>query len=377
MKRSLIVLGCALALVPVVVAVGCGSSDSGGDNGPAGGGALGPGQYRGLLTSSTESGVIDVTVPGSGGASTQSKHGLDTADEKALTGSLVVTGGAPIALTGSYDPDLGTVSLSGGGYSLNGTVANGGFSGTYTGPNGGGSFTVASNAGGTTQVLCGSVSGQGANGPLNMLVTGSSAIGFVLPDGKSVAHITCSISGTTMTCSVQEDPNVAVTGTLNGDTWTGTAINSSKGEQASWTASPCSGSTPDGDGGTTCNTIANVGAVVNETTDPGALPTMTGGSLVDGTYVMTSHVEYGTTSTSTGTHKATFQVSGGNVQLVVSDNGAPDSHVDLTLTLSGNQYSFASTCPAGWNESGTFTATPTTWATVKTGSSTVVTFTKQ
>src|SRR6185437_9224770 len=73
-----------------------------------------------------------------------------------------------------------------------------------------------------------------------------------------------------------------------------------------------------GAGGGTCNAVANVGTAVSETTDPGPTPTMTGGTIADGTYVLASAVYYAGSTAGSKTHKRTFQVAGTTIQAVNS-----------------------------------------------------------
>jgi hypothetical protein len=116
-------------------------------------------------------------------------------------------------------------------------------------------------------------------------------------------------------------------------------------------------------GGGPCNTLANVGTDVPVTTNAGAAPTMTGGQILDGTYVLTSQVVYAGKSTAgLGVLKQTFVIAGNIVQTVLSGDGGPNEHQTIQLDPSGAQLNFAYTCPTPGNKlDGPYTATATTF----------------
>lgn len=144
-------------------------------------------------------------------------------------------------------------------------------------------------------------------------------------------------------------------------------------------ASACgSTSSPSHDAGGACNTIANIGTAVPETTNPAALPAMTGGTIADGTYVLTSAVYYAGSTASSVTHKRTLAISGSTVQLVNSDNSGPDVHATIMFAPSGNQLGDQGTCPAGLTVGpSTYTASSTTLEITKVADNQVETYTKQ
>lgn len=249
MMTRYLALGFLLILASTSL-VGCGSSDDDNGNNPASGGAgsgnheehegkkLAPGTYRGVFTGGSEMGAIEVTVPEASGPS--SLHLLADHDTVSLTGSLIPAGGQPIEIAGSFNPATGAISLSGGGYSLNGTVTDSGFSGSFSGPNGSGNFQATSDADGKTKVYCGAITGAG-NGPLTLLVTGATATGYVEPDGKTPAHLQCTIAGENIDCDVIEHPTVEFSGASNESGWGGTYENTKNGDKGDWSASACGG----------------------------------------------------------------------------------------------------------------------------------------
>src|SRR6202171_1554395 len=103
---------------PLVLLAACGKDST---TAPA----TGPsGNFRGTFVGSNSRGII-VIIFASPGAT-------------AITGSLALTGGATINLTGTYTPSSNGVSLTGTGYAVTGSYASSSsdFSGNYTGPAG-------------------------------------------------------------------------------------------------------------------------------------------------------------------------------------------------------------------------------------------------
>ncbi len=130
-------------------------------------------------------------------------------------------------------------------------------------------------------------------------------------------------------------------------------------------AGSCSANVP---AGQACNTVASVGAAVTPTCVAGAIPTGRGGTIVDGTYTLTSQTYYGTTACSSTPVNATLEIAGACVQEVTS-LPIPVT-VSTTRTVSGATISRTVTCidlgvdggPLSLDTStATFTATPTTF----------------
>ena len=117
--------------------------------------------FRGTLTGKSESGIIDLTLPP--GTKTSSVRFLADPDAaNAVNGTINLGNGKTVTLTGTYDSASGTVSLTGGGYTLTGKLTGGTLSGTYTGPNGTGSFALQSTVSGAVVVFCGTYTGTSA-----------------------------------------------------------------------------------------------------------------------------------------------------------------------------------------------------------------------
>ncbi len=136
-----------------------------------------------------------------------------------------------------------------------------------------------------------------------------------------------------------------------------------------------------GDAGA-CNTLANSGAPVQLMTSGAEPPSGTGGTVVNGTYTLTSIVLYDGLQDAGMSPAAslTISISGDTVQSIASTSGQPAVVETSTFTTSGTSFTLTQTCPGGGNvQTGTFTATATmlTLFTAGAGSSPseVVTFT--
>ncbi len=128
-------------------------------------------------------------------------------------------------------------------------------------------------------------------------------------------------------------------------------------------AGSCSANVPSGQA---CNTLTSVGAAITPTCVSGAIPTGTGGTIVDGTYTLTSQTYYGTTACSSTPVNATLEIAGGCVQEVTS-LPIPVT-VSTVHTVAGATITRTLTCLDTGVDAGplsldsptaTFTATPT------------------
>jgi hypothetical protein len=136
--------------------------------------------------------------------------------------------------------------------------------------------------------------------------------------------------------------------------------------------------------GGACNAIANVGAPVTPVCASGPPPTMTGGTIADGTYIKTSETDYGCADAGgpNAPQAFTFVVSDGCVQAAQTSSGessmnSPDASTSNTfldgglstatysLSVEGSQLILTGICPIAGTATGqalpqAFTATPTT-----------------
>jgi len=81
--------------------------------------------------------------------------------------------------------------------------------------------------------------------------------------------------------------------------------------------------------GTACDTIANVATAITPTCTTATMPSGSGGTIVEGTYVMTSQTYYGTSGCASTSLAATFVYSAGCVQEITTAAG-----ISITATVS-------------------------------------------
>jgi hypothetical protein len=152
------------------------------------------------------------------------------------TGTLKLVGGEPMAVTGTYVAATQLVTVSGGGFTLTGTIDNmGKLLGTYThGSNSGYVAGFRHTAANPVTVFCGTYAG-GAEGVWNLTRHGTSLSGaYVNIDGSDGA-MSGSISGSSISITaIQNSPGGSAVGTLSGTTMSGTW--SISGISGTWTA---------------------------------------------------------------------------------------------------------------------------------------------
>lgn len=169
--------------------------------------------YVGTIASGTESGSVSMTVT----------LGKGTTGGVTGTLKLVRPTAATISLTGTFANNAMTVS--GGGYTLGGTLAAGAISGSYSGPNGPGTFTTQSGTN-AIQVYAGTftstVAGQ-PSGTFNLVINGSVLSGLAVPShNQSTTSLAGNLSGTAITIRDANSNTGIATGTLSGTTVSGT-----------------------------------------------------------------------------------------------------------------------------------------------------------
>jgi hypothetical protein len=196
-----------------------GSTSSGSTSGTTGGT-----QYKGTFAGKGEGGAIDVTVAAGGAAVSQKS--LHIMAVLTVSGTLKVTGGATITITGTYDDATKTLTIAGGGYSFTGTLGATGITGTYTSPSGSGTFAVLSGAG--SKAYCGTYTGA-SSGVWNFTINGGNLLGSY-SDTKGTGG---PLVGTATPDGAVDMPAVKAKGQVTGDTATGTY------EGGTWTGKGC------------------------------------------------------------------------------------------------------------------------------------------
>ena len=207
---------CATALVVLVSVAACKSD----------GGATGPttqeGQYKGAVageSSPSLSASLNLTVAAS------------------TTGTITPVGGAPVTVTGTYVASTKAVALSGGGYTIAGTIDNTGkLLGTYTHSTAQGSVVAYQHTtANPVSVFCGTYSGD-AEGIWNTVRRGTSLSGVYDNVDGSDGYFTGTVNGSSVSITdVAYSPGVAYIGTLSGTTMSGTW--SGGGYVGTWTSS--------------------------------------------------------------------------------------------------------------------------------------------
>ena len=147
-----------------------------------------------------------------------------------VSGTLSFVGGGSVALVGTYDDVTQAVMVSGGGYTFEGTLSDdfSSLSGSFTGPNSGSFFTLTTNSGGVT-TYCGTYSGD-ISGVWNIAI--SSATGQVsgtwADDFGDAGLITGQLTGTSLAVTDPGTPGISASGTLQGNSLSGTWLDVSE-----------------------------------------------------------------------------------------------------------------------------------------------------
>jgi hypothetical protein len=184
--------------------------------------------FSGTLEGDSQSGSLTITV-----AAAISGHQVAKLDARALsttnvTGTLIFTnGGGTVSLSGTLDTATGAFSISGGGFTLTGVLANGQINGTYTGPNGeSGVFGTLNDTTNTVKAYCGtyvSTVGSSEVGVWNIQVSSTGTVtGGACPTNRGPGHcvtLSGTLNGTSLSMISNEGAPVKGTvqnGTVNG-----------------------------------------------------------------------------------------------------------------------------------------------------------------
>ena len=104
-----------------------------------------------------------------------------------------------------------------------------------------------------------------------------------------------------------------------------------------------------GDGdvfGSGCNDLLQKGSPVTQTGSSGPVPAFTGGTIADGTYVMTKWIAYGGKAPSPTPVRETILIKG-SVWQIVADTGAFTIRSNAAVSTSGTTINYVPSCPAG------------------------------
>jgi hypothetical protein len=94
--------------------------------------------------------------------------------------------------------------------------------------------------------------------------------------------------------------------------------------------------------GQACNTLSNVATAITPTCVSGTIPVGTGGTIADGTYVLTSQTYYQDTTCSKVPLSETIAIAGDCIQLVFGSIFT--GTLSGTLTTQGNTFAATQTC---------------------------------
>lgn len=147
----------SLGVLPMLLLAACSSSPTAPSNSTSFDGVIASGTLTGALSFSVASSTLDVgRAPGTATAPVGIRPAFAVAPgDVTVTGTLKVSGGSNVALTGTYNTTTHALSLTGGGYSFTGTYANGRIDGTFTSPSGNGSFSAQPATNATISSYCG------------------------------------------------------------------------------------------------------------------------------------------------------------------------------------------------------------------------------
>ncbi|HVH40683.1 MAG TPA: hypothetical protein VM925_00015 [Labilithrix sp.] len=123
------------------------------------------------------------------------------------------------------------------------------------------------------------------------------------------------------------------------------------GASAADTGSPESSTPADSasptDSGGACNDVANAGSQVAEVAGGLTKPTPQGGTLEDGTYVLTKHEIYPPSAPDENTRRRTFRFAAGKIDYVSNDGTKPEARSSGSFTVNGTSLQLTVACPQG------------------------------
>ncbi|HTS88386.1 MAG TPA: hypothetical protein VMG41_07850 [Gemmatimonadales bacterium] len=226
----------AVTLAAILTTAACGDSTPKGGGGGGGGNTA---TFLGILSSddATESGSVQLTV---------STGSLDIPAPTAVafsavtaSGSVKLVGGGTVSVTGSYDQDANSISVSGSGYSFTGAYdGNNRLEGTYTGPSTQGTFVTAL-ADANTAAFCGTYTGDD-QGVWNFVIDGAAVLGQAVSSATgSSAPLDGSISGNNISILFPGTQQVLATGTRSGSTVSGTWADPNSTDHGTWAGQAC------------------------------------------------------------------------------------------------------------------------------------------
>ena len=162
-----------------------------------------------------------------------------------VSGTLSFVGGGSVALVGTYDDVTEAVMVSGGGYTFEGMLSDdfSSLSGDFTGSTSGSFSTLTTNSGGVT-TYCGTYSGDDS-GVWNIAIISATGqvSGTYADDLGDAGLIAGQLTGTSLAVTDPGEPGITASGTLQGNSLSGTWLDVSEpGQTYSGTFSGSTGS---------------------------------------------------------------------------------------------------------------------------------------
>lgn len=229
-ERVTRVLRCGIVMVALLAVTAC--SESGSDATepqPGGDTAL---SFVGTLAGDGVSGELEVTVAAGSAAAAVRAPLFAVSGTMAIvsvSGCLYLGGGC-VAVTGTYNTDSRSFSVSGGGFTFTGTFSNGTIAGTFAGPGSAGQFVAHSDPQGTGQSFCGTYTGD-SDGIWNLVRRGTRVVGVYNDAGGDTGQLTGTANGNGITLSFTGG---SATGTVSGNAVSG-SWQTVDGDAGTWT----------------------------------------------------------------------------------------------------------------------------------------------
>lgn len=174
-------------IAALLVLAGCGSDDK--VTNPPDGGTAPTSSFNGTISGSGVSGALTLTV-NTANPAPPLRAGRTISANVAASGTLAITGGGSVPLSGTYDDVAKTCSVTGGGWTLDGSFDGSALEGTFSGPAGeSGVFTALAVGSGTDTVaividtFTSNTGGPG--GVWNTSIRGSGIHGNAWPTGST------------------------------------------------------------------------------------------------------------------------------------------------------------------------------------------------
>lgn len=286
--------------------------------------------------------AVDVGTPPASAAAAAAPAG-----SVAVSGTITLSGGGSVDLSGYYVAATGQIVITGGGYELTGTFAGGALSGTFTiGGTPVGAFFAADSTTTTPTTYCGTYTG-GDSGRFVLLVAGGSAFATVEGPGVTLrgtaagGHVALTTTGASMD------------GTYTASTASGTWTHSP--DTGTWTASVAACPVPPAPpppGPSACNLDFDALAptTISATKSTATMPQRTGGSIPPGTYVLSAVTYYEEQAAGPDSfqERAVIVVDASTFGLVRASNGSPGvTRISGPYTASGGTLAFSSNACTG------------------------------